>query len=482
MAFTLAGLRKDAEARKLDAERRLSDSNARKKLMLASVKERGDSRLNTEEDKEFEALSKTAREAAGELASIEGELKSIASVEAEEAESDRKAGITRKTNAGLPADQRTFSAGNGKTLENGAMLYGAESKATEWRYADSGRNAALAPGQSWRDHEAVREYAERNAERDKILTGTHGSLAQQIRALSTTSGSAIVPTEWSWPIIDKARNAAVCLKAGVTVVPMPAKLVQVGRLNADVAPAFKTEGSAIPSSDPGFDFITFTATSLGAITVASLEFLADAPGADMIVSEAIGKAMALELDKAILFGQLLTADGSEGYNLPSPYPKGVLKSLLASAPSQVLGNGTNGTVQTATTMYRELQSLWYSVKRRNEQPGMLVSNDALQQKYVDAYDTQGRVLTMPENIRNAGWLTTNAINSATQGTGTTMSDVFCCDWSQVLLGQRLGMEIRVLTERYAEVGQVGILAYWRGDVQIARLSAAGVYRYLQAAV
>jgi HK97 family phage major capsid protein len=263
---------------------------------------------------------------------------------------------------------------------------------------------------------------------------------------------------------------------------MPSKVYQIGRLNADVAPAYKTEGSAINVSDPGFDFVQLTATTLGSLTVASLEFLADAPNADTVLQEAIGKAMALEIDKAILFGQLLTADGSEGYNLPTPYPRGVLKTLLALASGQVLGNATNGTVQTAASFFRELQSLVFSVKRRNETPGALVSNDALYQKYVDAYDTQNRPLPLPSNLADMPWLTTNAIASATQGTGTTMTDVFCGDWSQVLLGQRLGIEIRVLTERYAELGQVGILAYSRNDVQLARLSAMGVYRYLQAAV
>lgn len=81
---------------------------------------------------------------------------------------------------------------------------------------------------------------------------------------------------------------------------------------------------------------------------------------------------------------------------------------------------------------------------------------------MDAYDTQNQPLSMPDNLKALPWLTTNAINSATQGTGTNMTDVFNGDWSQVLLGQRLGLEIRVLNERYAENGQVGILAYWRG--------------------
>jgi HK97 family phage major capsid protein len=387
----------------------------------------------------------------------------------------------RSTGAPRPDQPAVIPVGAGLTYGAGSYE-GAD--ASPWMDSATGRRASLGRNERFADHEVVRDEMQRQAERDKIITGTHGTFAQQVRSLSTGGSPGVVPTVWSSSIIDRARNKSVCLNAGVTVVPMPSKIYQIGRLNADVAPAYKTEGSAINVSDPGFDFIQLSATTLASLTVASLEFLADAPNADTVLQEAIGKAMALEIDKAILFGGVLTADGSEGYNLPSPYPRGVLKTLLSLAPTQVLPGSpwTNGTVQSATAMYHEIQQLVFSVKRRNETPGALVSNDALFQKYMDSYDTQGRPLAMPPNLASMQWLTSNAIASATQGTTTTASDVFCGDWSQVLLGQRLGVEIRVLTERYAELGQVGILAYSRNDVQLARLSAMGVFRYLQAAV
>jgi len=61
------------------------------------------------------------------------------------------------------------------------------------------------------------------------------------------------------------------------------------------------------------------------------------------------------------------------------------------------------------------------------------------------------------------------------------TDLFVGDFSQVLVGQRLDFTVRVLTERYAELGQVGILSHWRGDVQVARPKALAVYRALQGA-
>ena len=451
--------------------------------ILATAKTQNRSHLTESEDQRCELAFEKVEKAKAEMTTAEASLAKVRAIEADDAEYVRQSQISIPTNAGMQARGRpeTISA-TGLTYGAGGSYEGTDD--SPWMDAATGRRASLGRTERFADHEIVREESARHAERDKILVGTHGTFAQQVRSLSTGGSPGVVPTVWASSIIDKARNKSVCLNAGVTTVVMPSKIYQIGRLNADVAPAYKTEGSAINVSDPGFDFIQLSATTLGSLTVASLEFLADAPNADTILQEAIGKAMGLEIDKAILFGQLLTADGSEGYNLPTPYPRGVLKTLLALAPTQVLPGSpwTNGTVQTPLSFYRELQSLVFSVKRRNETPGALVSSDALYQKYMDTYDSQGRPLAMPSNLAALPWLTSNAINSATQGTTTTASDVFCGDWSQVLLGQRMGIEIRVLTERYSELGQVGILAYSRNDVQLARLSAVGVYRYLQAAV
>ena len=60
-----------------------------------------------------------------------------------------------------------------------------------------------------------------------------------------------------------------------------------------------------------------------------------------------------------------------------------------------------------------------------------------------------------------------------------MSDVFAGDWRQLIIGQRLGFTVQTLVERYAELGQIGIVAHWRGDVALTRPRAFSVYRYLK---
>jgi hypothetical protein len=55
-----------------------------------------------------------------------------------------------------------------------------------------------------------------------------------------------------------------------------------------------------------------------------------------------------------------------------------------------------------------------------------------------------------------------------------MTAVFAGDFTQLLIGQRLDLTVQTLVERYAELGQIGIIAHWRGDVGIARPGVRGV--------
>ena len=115
---------------------------------------------------------------------------------------------------------------------------------------------------------------------------------------------------------------------------MDAKTVQIGRLTGDPAPAFKSEGSPVTAGDMTFDYVQLVATSLTALVVTSLEFVQDALNASSLIMDALGKSMALEIDKAALFGQLGangTNDEGAAYGLASPYPKGILKNLSDNA-------------------------------------------------------------------------------------------------------------------------------------------------------
>jgi HK97 family phage major capsid protein len=484
MITTLDGLRKDAEARKLEAERKLSDSKAASKRISDAANARG-SAMTADEAADFQRANLDGREARDALGRIDGELATITSVETEEAANDAAAAIRRPTNAPRLGDSRTVNAGN-----DASALYGAGNDGKRWT-RDDGRPAAVESGQRFSDHEIAKEYAARDSGREAAIIGTHGNLGTMLRSMTTSTGSAIVPSQWSGSIIDRARNYAAVLQAGATLVPMDRKILQVGRLTVDPVASFRTEGSTITASDPTLDNVTLTSKSLNCLVVGSLEWFQDSsPNADELVTNAIAKAMAVQLDLVALYGGVTTGaeqTASPGNNLlpvgglPNPpNPSGVLAGLIANASSSVLGSATNGTVQTAASFYGEVLDTLYTVRDFNENPTALIWPSHLARIYAKAADSTNQPMRQPPDVEQITKCVSNQIPSGfTQGTGTLMSDLFVGDFSQLLVGMRMDLSVKMLSERYAELGQLALLATMRCDVQLARPRAFAVYRYLK---
>ncbi len=355
-----------------------------------------------------------------------------------------------------------------------------------WVNANTGERAALRSGESFRNHPAVERAATARHAADSHVVGQHGSIGQMLRAMSTSSGSAIVPTVWAGNIIDRAREQSAVTRAGATIIPMDAQTVKIGRLTGDPTAAFRAEASEITPSDPTLDSVTLSAKTMSTLVVGSLEWFQDADNADEIVEAAIAKAFAEHIDLVALYGGVGSGAGSIDLDAAA-YPTGVLAELLAvSGAPNVLGaaagvTATNGTSITAASAYNEILDTIYTVRDGNEEPNALIWNSKMARKLAKLYDSSYQPLRAPQDVTDLQRITTTKIPTYTQGSLSTATDVFAGDWSQLLIGQRLELTIQTLTERYAEYGQVGIVAHWRGDFALARPSAFAVHKALQGA-
>lgn len=355
-------------------------------------------------------------------------------------------------------------------------------RSAQWVRTDTMAPAALRSGERFAEHSVVQGATERSAGAESAVLAQYNGLSEMIRALATTGGgSAVLPTAWSGNLVDLARNESAVMQAGASVIPMESKTVNIGRLTADPTAAFRTENSLIAASDPTFDNVTLTAQTLSAEVIGSMEWFQDADNAESLVLNALAKALAQRIDLVALYGGIVAGAGS--INLPTPpNPRGVLAALNATLPANVLGAGANGTAQTATSYWSEVLDTIYTVKDRNEDPTALIWNTKLGRQYAKATDSTGQPLQMPTDVAELPRYSSNQIPTYTQGTmAGRATDLFVGDWSQLLIGQRLGITLQVLTERYAEFGQIGIIAHWRGDVQPARPGAFSVYRSIQGA-
>lgn len=481
---TLAQALAAAEVALRQATARRDDSVRQAETILDSATRAGRSTLTADDQQRVDDLISEAKIARSEVIAAEAKVSNLRAITAEEDD------VSRKLRQTYPIGGAVTSARSEEHAMPAGRLNGPGSTGHRAAAADGdprrfvrsdGRDAAVARGQSLVDHEVVQEAAASRATADQAVIGQHGSLGNLVRSMSTTSGSAIVPVAWAADVIDRARNRAAVLQAGAQIVPMDAKIVNIGRLTADPSAAFRTEGSLITASDPVFDNVQLSAKTLSALVVGSQEFFQDADNADEVITNAIGAAIGQTIDLAALYGGITT--GGEGINLPTPpNPRGILASLLADAPSSVLGGGANGTAQSPAAYYAELLDLIYTPRYFNEEPNALLWNAKLGRAYAGAADTTNQPMRAPSDVESIAKFMTNALPSFSQGTMVNKAtDAFVGDFTQLIIGQRLDVTIEVLTERYSELGQVGVKASWRGDVGLARARAFAAFRYIQGA-
>jgi HK97 family phage major capsid protein len=382
------------------------------------------------------------------------------------------------------SERRNPATGETERVVSGAGV-STKSRGDGWVRPD-GQPAAVARGQRFADHPAMRAEAASRATADAAVIGTHGSFGQLVRAMSTSGASAVVPTVWAGEIIDLARAKSATINAGATFVPMDSKTLEIGRLTGDPTVAFRAENSEITPSDPTLDNVTLTAKTMSTLVVGSMEWFGDSIDGESIVTDAIASAIASQLDLVALYGGIEAGAGTIDLESP-PNPDGVLAALLAfDSGSQVLGatagvTATNGTTQTTSATFAELINLAYRVKNNNHEPSGLIWSPRAEQWYANTYDTTGQPMRTPDVLASIPRYTTTRIPTYTQGSLTTATDVFAGDWAQLLIGQRQEISIQVLTERYAEFGQIGIVAHWRGDIALAQPRAFAAYKALRGA-
>lgn len=305
-----------------------------------------------------------------------------------------------------------------------------------------------------------------------VVTGKWTGAEREMQAMSEGSlggGGYLLPSPLSGQIIDKVRNATVMIKAGARTVPMDNATLSIARIAQDATPMWHTEAEAITASDMTFERVTLTAQTLAAICVLSVELFEDT-NVDTVVSDAIAKVLALELDRACLRGT-----GT------APQPRGILAQTGVVIDATTFG--TDGSVISASAptagvawdwVSKQVSALWGV----NEAPNAAIYSARTAGELDLLRATTGEVLPPPGSVSKLNLLFTNAIpNNLTHGGSSDCSEAYVGDFNQALIGIRNELVLEV--SRHANVGstslfstmQVGIRAYLRADFQLARPAA-----------
>ncbi|NPV52644.1 MAG: phage major capsid protein [Firmicutes bacterium] len=288
-----------------------------------------------------------------------------------------------------------------------------------------------------------------------VVSGNwHGAEAER-RALSEgtdTLGGYLVPEPLALRVIDLARNQARVMEAGALTVPMEESSLKMARVTSDPTAYWRAENEAITESDMTFGAITLYAKALAALCRVSIELIEDAVNMPQLVESALSQALALELDRAALFGN--------GVSEPM--------GLYNTADVQKVDMGTNGA---ALTSFAPFSQAVQKVQEANGSPKALIWAPRTAGEVDRLVDTTGQPLRPPASFEALSKLATKQVPvNLTHGTATNATCVFVGDFSQMLIGMRTNLTLEVARQAADAFGKLQVLirAYLRADVQVAR--------------
>jgi HK97 family phage major capsid protein len=268
-------------------------------------------------------------------------------------------------------------------------------------------------------------------------------------------GGYLVPAPLAGNVIDLVRNKARVMQAGASVVPMTSSTLKIARQTGDPTGVWHAEGASdITPSQLSFDAVTLTAKTLTALVTFSRELLEDATaggGLEQQVNGSIAAQLALQLDSKSLYG-----DGT------AHAPTGVRNQSGITIQSL----GANGATPAS---YDFLLDAVFGLREVNFQPTAMIDAPRTERTLAGLKDSTQQPLRAPDALAQIPRYSTNQVPvNLTQGTANNASDVFVASWPEVMIGMRTDLQLQVLRERYAESGVIGVLAWMRCDVQLAR--------------
>jgi HK97 family phage major capsid protein len=302
-----------------------------------------------------------------------------------------------------------------------------------------------------------------------MVTGERGHLSDVERRVlaegTDSAGGFLTPELLAAQVIDLVRKKGRVFQAGASIVPVESDKQSIPRIATGVTAAWRAENAAIAESDQVFERVTFTPRSLAVIVRLSEELFADmVPGGGAAIENDIVKALALELDRVVLRGS-----GT------APEPRGIVNQ---TGVNLVAFGGANGDTPDD---YGFLVDGVAAIRDDNGQPNAILYSSRTQTQIDKLEDSTGQPLRAPRSISELPQLVTNQIpNNLTVGTSTDCTEVYVGDWPEALVGMRSSIQLRVLTERYADVGQIALRAMLRADVQLAHPALFAVVQGVRA--
>lgn len=243
---------------------------------------------------------------------------------------------------------------------------------------------------------------------------------EEYRALSTSTGTVLIPKELSAEVLDLARNKSVLLNAGVPLVEMTSNNLTLAKIDEDPDFGFKAELQPVDATDFSFGKAELKARTAYGLLKVSLEVLHSAQNLEAVLKNAMAGAMARIIDQACLFG----AGGVE--------PTGVLlldtiNKITATAPFKA---------------YEPYIRALSKIRQNNGEPTFWCINAREDERLNLSQDGEGKPVEIPACLANLTRLVSNQLPANT-GAGQNESISAMFDPAALAIGQQVPLTVKV---------------------------------------
>lgn len=148
--------------------------------------------------------------------------------------------------------------------------------------------------------------------------------------------------------------------------------------------------------------------------------------------------------------------------------------MLNQSGVTITSLGANGAIP---TYWDTLLDAVGAVRARNIEPTGVLWASRTEQYHAKLKTSTGAYAEPPSSINGIARLSTNQIpTNLSVGSSSDCSEIYVGRWSDLLVGIRTDMrfDVRLLSERYIDNLQYGLLCYLRADVQVAHPASFNV--------
>jgi len=244
---------------------------------------------------------------------------------------------------------------------------------------------------------------------------------------SDSAGGFLLPKPVGVRVVDLARASSVAVRAGAQTIAMDDSSLKIARVTADPTAYWRPELAAVTSSTVTFDAITLRPKTVAVIVPISIELAEDADNISALLSQVLSNALGAELDRVIFSG---TGASSEPLgirndsNVPQLTGVGVpIYSDVTSAVGDILTANYSGGIENLS---------W-------------IANPRTFESFAGLLDSTTQPLRPPVWAEPLKQFSTTSI-SVTEGGGSNESFMVIGDMSQIVVGLRTNIEIRVASD------------------------------------